>query len=139
MSVDSLVRGLYYYSFTMFIYLSYIIPFVDLFFYNYPLVTFGLRCCFKRRLAPCSYCWYILRIKLPSNIKNFLKKFFMDKILNFLKNRSRPFVDSDCGPLDRELKEDEDLLNSEKRKVSASVYVPLGLYVVNAIMITSII
>ena len=74
----------------------------------------------------------------PSKIKKFLKKYFIDKILNFLKNRSRPFVDTDYGLLDRELKEDEDLLNSEKRKVSASVYVPLGLYVVNAVMITFI-
>ena len=74
----------------------------------------------------------------PSKIKKFLKKYFIDKILNFLKNCSRPFVDTDYGPLDRELKEDEDLLNSEKRKVSASVYVPLGLYVVNAVMITFI-
>ena len=64
--------------------------------------------------------------------------YFIDKILNFLKNRSRPLLDTDYGPLDRELKEGEDLLNSEKRKVSASVYVPLGLYVMNAITITLI-
>ena len=36
-----------------------------------------------------------------------------------MKNCSRPFTDVDYGLLDRELKEDEDLLNCEKKKVSA--------------------
>ena len=138
MSADSFVKGLYLFPIVVISYLNIIIPFLALFYYSYRLVTFALRFCLKCRLAPCSYCWNILRIKFPIKIKKFLKKYFIDKILNFLKNRSRPFVDTDYGPLDRELKEDEDLLNSEKRKVSASVYVPLGLYVVIAVMITFI-
>ena len=112
---------------------------VAFFYYSYHLVTFGLRCCLKCcidiRLAPCSCCWNILTFICPRKIKKFFKKYFVNKILNFLKNRSRPLIDIDYGPLDRELKEDEDLLNSDKRKVSAPVYVPLGLYIMNIFVI----
>ena len=115
---------------------------VAFFYYGYHLAIFGLSClkwcCIDIRLAPCSCCGNLLRIVCPSKIKKFFKKYFVNKILNFLKNRSRSFIDVDCGPLDRELKEDEDLLNSEKRRVSASVYVPLGLYIMNALMIAFI-
>jgi len=101
------------------------------FYYSYYAVVFSLRYCLKSfcldiHLEPCSCCWNLLgtalRSACPSKVKIVFKKCFVNKITNFLKNRSRPFIDTDYGLLDRELKDDEDLLNSEKRKVSASVY-----------------
>ena len=130
------VDALPFYLFTIILLFTVIVAF---FYYSYHLVTFGLRCCLKCcidiRLAPCSCCWNILIFVCPRKIKKFFKKYFINKILNFLKNRSRPLIDIDYGPLDRELKEDEDLLNSDKRKVSAPVYVPLGLYIMNVFVI----
>ena len=49
---------------------------------------------------------------------------------NFLKNMSRHLFHSQSGPLDRQLREDEDLLDSEGKPVHSRVYGPLGLYVI---------
>ena len=56
---------------------------------------------------------------------------FWNKCLrNFLKNMSRHLFHSQNGPLDRELREDEDLLDSEGKPVDCCVYSPLGLYMI---------
>lgn len=49
---------------------------------------------------------------------------------NFLKNMSRHLFHSQSGSLDRQLREDEDLLDSEGEPVHCGVYIPLGLYMI---------
>ncbi len=94
-----------------------------------------LRCCLRVEITRIDCCCKLagkkIQLLCPAKVTQFFNKYFIRKIVNFLKNRSRPFIDTDYGPLDRELREDEDLLNSEKKPVSPRVYLPLGVYVVN--------
>ncbi len=79
--------------------------------------------CCQRLISHCS------RV-CPAKVSGLFKRYLQQKLLNFLKNRSRPLMDAEYGPLDRELREDEDLLNSDHDSVSPDIFVPLGTYVV---------
>ena len=78
-------------------------------------------------------CCNLVRAKCPS--KNCRSVRY---ISNQLKNFSRMIIDTQSGqsgPLDRELREDEALLNSEGNPVSPQVYVPLGIYVASVLLL----
>ena len=79
-------------------------------------------------------CCSLVRPKCPSKICRCVR-YCWGKISNQLKNLSRMLIDTQSGPLDRELREDEALLNSEGNPVSPQVYVPLGIYVASVLLL----